>query len=165
MEKEKIFWKVGDVVWVSNVYNGWSKTSIVKATEKTATTEKGAKLRQGDTEGAYEIGSKAFNRVSFYPDSLSTRIKVKQFRELAYARNHNLIKGEVKPEIVSEIVKIHKEAMEKIQFLFVEEVLGEPVRDRVYGAWQHIHLVIKSWIEADQENFLKWIKENQPDIE
>ncbi len=48
---------------------------------------------------------------------------------------------------------------------FDEEVLGEPVRDRVYGAWQHIHLVIKGWIEADQENFLNWIKENQPDIE
>ncbi len=111
---EKIIWKVDDIVWVNNVYNGWSKTTIIKATEKIATTATGAKLRQGAEEGCSAIGSTS-SYVDFYPDSNATRIKINQFRELAYARNHNLIKGEVKPEIVAEIVKIHREAMAKIQ--------------------------------------------------
>jgi len=115
MEKEKIFWKVNDIVWVSNVYNTWSKTTIIKATEKIATTDTGVKLRQGAEEGCYAIGGNPYSCLEYYPDSNATRIKVNQFRELAYARNHNLIKGEVKPEIVAEIVKIHREAMAKIQ--------------------------------------------------
>lgn len=116
---EKIVWKVGDVVWVKNDYTmnlcAWSKTTIVKATEKTATTEFGYKLRQGATEGETSIGSGPFNSVRYYPDSIATKIKVRQSQSLTYAHRYELIKGEVEPEVVAEIVKIHKDAMLKIK--------------------------------------------------
>ncbi len=48
---------------------------------------------------------------------------------------------------------------------FDKKVLGEPVRDRIYKAWNGMHLVIKTWIEAEggEKDFLDYIKKNKPD--
>lgn len=41
---------------------------------------------------------------------------------------------------------------------------GQSVEQRTYNCWQGIHLVLKSWAEADQQGFLDYIKKNNPDL-
>ena len=48
---------------------------------------------------------------------------------------------------------------------FEEKILDETIRDRVYDAWQRIHQCIDGWINADEKNFLDYIKQNKPDLE
>lgn len=47
---------------------------------------------------------------------------------------------------------------------FNKMVNGMTIRDRIYEAWNHIHLGIKQWIEADEKDFLDYIKNHTPDI-
>lgn len=40
----------------------------------------------------------------------------------------------------------------------------ETVRDRIYSGWNRIHLVLQSWIRANQEGFIDYImNKHQPD--
>lgn len=47
---------------------------------------------------------------------------------------------------------------------FDKKVMGEPIRDRIYDAWQRIHQVVKGWIDADEKSFLNYIRKNEPDL-
>lgn len=41
----------------------------------------------------------------------------------------------------------------------------EAVRDRIYRAWNSMHLVLQGWIKADKEGFFNYIMtKTQPDM-
>ena len=42
------------------------------------------------------------------------------------------------------------------------EVNGETIEQRLFNCWQGLHFVIKQWIEADEQNFLNYIKKGKP---
>ena len=46
---------------------------------------------------------------------------------------------------------------------FDKKVMGTKIRERVYEAWNGLHMVIKAWIEADEKSFIDYIKNNKVD--
>ena len=45
-----------------------------------------------------------------------------------------------------------------------KKVLGENIQDRIYYTWNIMHLIMKRWIESDEQDFLNYIKNNEPDV-
>jgi len=45
---------------------------------------------------------------------------------------------------------------------FDAKVLDETVGDRIYDCWQRLHKCMGDWIEADEKQFMDYIKKNKP---
>ena len=48
---------------------------------------------------------------------------------------------------------------------FDKKIMGTQIRERVYTAWNGIHMVIKAWIDAEggEKDFLEYIRKNEVD--